>query len=319
MKSENISVISIYFFLMISVAMIFFLSVFIWSDVHAARQLKSGKQIYDSGCSGCHDTGVLEAPKLGTKADWVKREAQGFDILQKHAINGFNNMPVKGGNPALKNDEIERAIAYMLSKSGFKKYAKKAGKTPAVKKKTKKSLANKDVKPKVKSFKNINKFNRLMKPPSEWNLPPVKDGIHDPENQGTEMLQPPKVAFEALSKDKSGNRVNWVKSLHDGDIAPRYDRMDPDAVPVVMDLNIVREVKGSMPNVVYPHKQHTEWLDCSNCHPDIFIPQKGANQISMAAILLGQKCGVCHGKVAFPVSECRKCHSQKKPFKAAKK
>jgi c(7)-type cytochrome triheme protein len=80
----------------------------------------------------------------------------------------------------------------------------------------------------------------------------------------------------------------------------------------VMDLNIVREVKGSMPDVVYPHKQHTEWLDCSNCHPKIFIPQKGANQISMASILLGQKCGVCHGKVAFPVSECRLCHSRKK-------
>jgi hypothetical protein len=44
----------------------------------------------------------------------------------------------------------------------------------------------------------------------------------------------------------------------------------------------------------------------------IFIPQKGANQISMASILLGEKCGVCHGKVAFPVSECRLCHSKKK-------
>jgi c(7)-type cytochrome triheme protein len=84
-----------------------------------------------------------------------------------------------------------------------------------------------------------------------------------------------------------------------------------------MDLNIVREVKGSMPDVVYPHKQHTEWLDCSNCHPAIFIPQKGANQISMASILLGQKCGVCHGKVAFPVSECRLCHSRKKAVAAA--
>ena len=80
-----------------------------------------------------------------------------------------------------------------------------------------------------------------------------------------------------------------------------------------MDLNIVREVKKSpMPDVVYPHKQHTEWLDCSNCHPDVFIPKKGADQISMAAILLGQKCGVCHGKVAFPVTECKRCHSSKK-------
>ena len=73
----------------------------------------------------------------------------------------------------------------------------------------------------------------------------------------------------------SGNRVDWVKSLEAGKIQPRYDRLDPAKAPVVMDLNIVREVKGSMPDVVYPHKQHTEWLDCSNCHPDIFIPKKG--------------------------------------------
>jgi c(7)-type cytochrome triheme protein len=79
-----------------------------------------------------------------------------------------------------------------------------------------------------------------------------------------------------------------------------------------MDLNIVREVKGSMPDVVFPHKPHTEWLDCSSCHPAIFIPQKGANQISMASIMLGQKCGVCHGRVAFPISECRLCHARQK-------
>jgi c(7)-type cytochrome triheme protein len=118
-----------------------------------------------------------------------------------------------------------------------------------------------------------------------------------------------------MPRSNAGNRVDWVKALENKSIAPRWDRIDDSAAPVVMDLNIVREVKGSMPDVVYPHKQHTEWLDCSNCHPAIFIPQKGANQISMAAILLGQKCGVCHGKVAFPVSECRLCHSKKKDLR----
>jgi len=93
---------------------------------------------------------------------------------------------------------------------------------------------------------------------------------------------------------------------------PRYDMNNPDTPAVVLDLDIVREVKGSMPDVVYPHKAHTEWLDCANCHPAIFIPQKGANQISMASIILGEKCGVCHGKVAFPILECRRCHSRPK-------
>ena len=125
-------------------------------------------------------------------------------------------------------------------------------------------------------------------------------------------MQPPKASFGNLPKGASGNYVDWVKALDEGKINPRFDRNDPSVDPIVMDLNIVREVKGSMPNVVYPHKQHTEWLDCSNCHPAIFIPQKGANNISMASILLGEKCGVCHGKVAFPVSDCRRCHSQAK-------
>ena len=158
----------------------------------------------------------------------------------------------------------------------------------------------------------VNAFNRLLKPVGRFNRPAVESGIHDPGNDMTLQLQPPSTAFVDMPKSLAGNHVDWVKSLDSKAIKPRWDRNDANAAAVVMDLNIVREVKGSMPDVVYPHKQHTEWLDCSNCHPAIFIPQKGANQISMASILLGQKCGVCHGKVAFPVSECRLCHSKKK-------
>ncbi len=166
--------------------------------------------------------------------------------------------------------------------------------------------------PKPTAGAEVNAFNRLLKPIGRFNRPAVESGIHDPANDMTLQLQPPQVAFAEMVKSPAGNHVDWVKSLDSKAINPRWDRLDPAAPAVVMDLNIVREVKGSMPDVVYPHKQHTEWLDCSNCHPAIFIPQKGANQISMASILLGQKCGVCHGKVAFPVSECRLCHSRKK-------
>ncbi|MCB1849744.1 MAG: cytochrome c, class I [Gammaproteobacteria bacterium] len=174
------------------------------------------------------------------------------------------------------------------------------------------------VKPTRAASSKVNSFNRLLKPASKRNPPPARDGIHDPGNDGTHLLQPPKESFSQLPTANSGNRVDWVAALGAGHIGPRYDRVDPDKKPIVLDLNIVREVKGSMPDVVYPHKQHTEWLDCSNCHPAIFLPKKGANSISMASILLGEKCGVCHGKVAFPVSECRKCHSKNKPPVAGK-
>jgi c(7)-type cytochrome triheme protein len=159
---------------------------------------------------------------------------------------------------------------------------------------------------------NPNRFNRLLIKKEQHNPPLKKDGIHDPQNFGIRALQEPKLAFSVLESDKAGNYVDWVKSLQEHKIKPRYDLTDPTAENILFDLNIVREVKGSMPDVVYPHKQHTQWLDCTNCHPDIFIPEKGANQISMVEILLGRKCGVCHGKVAFPVTECKRCHSKPK-------
>lgn len=163
-----------------------------------------------------------------------------------------------------------------------------------------------------------NSFNRLMRVAPKRHLPPDKDGIHDPANDGTQLLQPPLEVFAGLPKTQGdfGNGVDWVKARDESKINPRWDRNDPKAKPVIMDLNIVREVKGSMPAVVFPHKQHTQLLDCSNCHPAIFLPQKGANQTSMAAIMLGQKCGVCHGRVAFPISECRSCHNKTKPVAA---
>lgn len=160
-----------------------------------------------------------------------------------------------------------------------------------------------------------NTFNRLLKKDKNKNAAPWEDGIHDPENDNSHALQPPKVAYEGWPKTKFGNYVNWVTVLDKNMIRPRYDKEDSSVEPLIMDLDIVRKVTGSMPDVVFPHRQHTVWLHCSNCHPAIFVPKRNANQINMAQILLGQKCGVCHGKVSFPVStpSCRLCHSKDKP------
>jgi len=171
----------------------------------------------------------------------------------------------------------------------------------------------------VKSAKGnvsgANVFNRLLKKDAQRNAAPAEDGIHDAANDGTHVLQPPLIAYDGLPTSEFGNYVDWVKSLDDGLLKPRYDLSDPTVEPLVMDLDIVREVKASMPDVVFPHKPHTQWLHCSNCHPKIFIPQRKANVMSMSAILLGQKCGVCHGKVSFPITtkSCTKCHSKPKP------
>jgi len=95
----------------------------------------------------------------------------------------------------------------------------------------------------------VNAFNRLLKPVGRFNRPAVESGIHDPSNDMTLQLQPPSTAFVDMPKSLAGNHVDWVKSLDAKAITPRWDRNDPAAAAVVMDLNIVREVKGSMPDV----------------------------------------------------------------------
>ncbi len=273
---------------------------------------QQGKAVYDKSCALCHAAGVAGAPKFGNSGDWAPRVARGAAALYTSALNGTpKGMPPRGGNAELKDAEVKAAVDYMMAAAAASPKPAPAAAKPAPAPAEKSAPVEKPVAA-AQPASQVNSFNRLMRPASRQNPPPAEDGIHDPKNDGTHQLQAPRSAYENLPRANAGNRVNWVAALEEKRIAPRWDRADPKAAGLVLDFNIVREVKGSMPDVVYPHKQHTEWLDCSNCHPAIFIPQKGANQISMAAILLGEKCGVCHGKVAFPVSECRLCHSKKK-------
>jgi len=165
---------------------------------------------------------------------------------------------------------------------------------------------------------NPNKFNRLFVPPRDQDASLKNDGIHDPQVPGLKLLQQPREAFSTLSPGIAGNNVDWSKSLQKGQVKPRFDYLDASKESLPMDLVIVMEVKGSMPNVSFPHKQHTEWLECANCHDAIFKPLKGSNPMSMAEIMLGQKCGVCHGSVAFSVTECRRCHPDSKGKSTAK-
>ncbi len=165
-------------------------------------------------------------------------------------------------------------------------------------------------------------FNRNLRLRSEFNKPPIDDGIHDPTNEDIKLLHSAGEVMAAFPPANMGNRVDWVAAIAEKKIEPAWDLADPEAERMIMDLDIQRVPRGSMPNVIFPHKQHTEWLACANCHPAVFVPQKGANQINMRLILGGERCGVCHGKVSFPpATACLKCHSQDKalPTNAAVK
>jgi c(7)-type cytochrome triheme protein len=139
-------------------------------------------------------------------------------------------------------------------------------------------------------------------------LPVAKDGLHDPNEPGTAQLQNPAEALSGLPSDPVGNKVDWNKALLGGHIDPRTN-VHPETKIQVLDLDVVMKRTGEMPMVRFPHRQHTLWLDCTNCHDHLFKTKAGTSNVNMMQILSGEKCGLCHGAVAFPLTECQRCHS----------
>jgi len=83
-----------------------------------AHALRGGEAVYSGLCVACHATGAAGSPKLGDKAAWKARIAQGFDTLVKHATEGYKGMPPKGGGTDLDPQEVARAVAWMADRGG---------------------------------------------------------------------------------------------------------------------------------------------------------------------------------------------------------
>lgn len=68
---------------------------------------------YQKSCKMCHEPGLLNAPKVGDKAAWAPRVAQGKDVLLKHAKEGFNQMPPKGTCADCTDEDLKKLIEKM--------------------------------------------------------------------------------------------------------------------------------------------------------------------------------------------------------------
>ena len=80
--------------------------------------LKRGKQVYGDTCIICHQTGVMSAPLIGNGANWFMRlKASGLTGLYRHAVNGYNSMPVKGACVTCSDNDVIAAVDYILNKS----------------------------------------------------------------------------------------------------------------------------------------------------------------------------------------------------------
>lgn len=87
------------------------------TDTATASTDSHGQEIYASACHSCHSTGVAGAPKLGDQATWQDKIAKGIDSLVQSTIDGKGNMPPKGGDQTLSENDIRAAVTYMVDQS----------------------------------------------------------------------------------------------------------------------------------------------------------------------------------------------------------
>lgn len=82
--------------------------------------LARGQSVWIENCLRCHASGLVGAPVIATAA-WGPRAAKGLDTLFAHALNGFEGpagtqMPARGGNPHLSDDDVKAAVRFMVSR-----------------------------------------------------------------------------------------------------------------------------------------------------------------------------------------------------------
>ncbi|OGQ98802.1 MAG: hypothetical protein A2505_06620 [Deltaproteobacteria bacterium RIFOXYD12_FULL_55_16] len=117
---------------------------------------------------------------------------------------------------------------------------------------------------------------------------------------------------ENLPKERLGNGINWQLAEEKGLISPinylEGISIKRNAMSVQKDFSLEAKNEG-MPSIIFSHSKHTVWNGCELCHPDIFLGvKKGATKYSMIDLFQGKYCGVCHNKVAFPQTDCQRCH-----------
>jgi len=122
-------------------------------------------------------------------------------------------------------------------------------------------------------------------------------------------------AFSApLPKERFGNGIDWVQAEESRLIQP-VNFIDGISLPnwflpQQLDFELNPKVAG-MPDIIFSHEKHIEWNGCELCHPDIFIGvRRGVTHYTMVDNFNGKFCGACHTSVAFPLTDCQRCHSK---------
>ena len=86
---------------------------------------------------------------------------------------------------------------------------------------------------------------------------------------------------------------------------------EQEPIEITMDGKVESMKKAGVGPVTYPHKLHSMWYECGECHPKVFSEKTGDNDVNMNKIISEQYCGSsgCHNSAyAFPLYLCENCH-----------
>ena len=85
-----------------------------------AAAAQGGDTTVQQVCSVCHSHGLMGAPKIGDTGAWNVRlrNAGSVEQLVQSAARGKGNMPPRGGQTQLTDDDLRAAIQYMIGRSG---------------------------------------------------------------------------------------------------------------------------------------------------------------------------------------------------------
>src|SRR5690606_129983 len=83
-------------------------------------RLREGRAIWLESCEACHANDIAGAPLVTDKTAWKPRLAKGKEALYRSALTGLTGpkgtqMPPRGGNAKLTDEQVKAAVDYMMA------------------------------------------------------------------------------------------------------------------------------------------------------------------------------------------------------------
>ncbi len=84
--------------------------------VNAETDNEVGKQVYETTCARCHDSGTMGAPVLDDMEEWTDRtQLLWSDVHSQHLEDGFLKTAEKDKKKGVTAEQMEAATNYMVS------------------------------------------------------------------------------------------------------------------------------------------------------------------------------------------------------------